>query len=62
VTLYLISAETIARLPMPSSAPVCPKGDRSTAVAFAPKSGGPVGAYSRTLTPATAEPMSWLFR
>ena len=61
VTLYLISAETNRPMADAAISASLSEGDRSTAVAFAPKSGGPVGAYSATLTPATAEPMSWLF-
>lgn len=60
-TLYLVSAETNRPLADATVGATLSEGDRSTAVAFAPKSGGPVGAYSATLTPATAEPMSWLF-
>jgi len=61
VTLYLVSAETNRPLADATVGATLSEGDRSTAVAFAPKSGGPVGAYSATLTPVTAEPMSWLF-
>jgi hypothetical protein len=61
VTLYLVSAETNRPLADAAISASLSEGDRSTAIAFAPKSGGPVGAYSATLTPATAEPMSWLF-
>jgi hypothetical protein len=60
VTLYLVSAETNRPLADAAISASLSEGDRSTAIAFAPKSGGPVGAYSATLTPATAEPMSWL--
>ena len=61
VTLYLVSAETNRPLADATVNATLSEGDRSTAVAFAPKPGGPVGAYSATLTPATAAPMSWLF-
>ncbi len=61
VTLYLISAATNRPIADAAISASLSEGDRSAAVAFAPKSGGPVGAYSATLTPATAEPMSWLF-
>jgi hypothetical protein len=61
MTLYLVSTETNRPLADAAVGATLSEGDRSTAVAFAPKSGGPVGAYSATLTPATAEPMSWLF-
>jgi len=61
VTLYLVSAETNRPLADATVNATLSEGDRSTAVAFAPKSGGPVGAYSATLTSATAAPMSWLF-
>lgn len=61
VTLYLVSAETNRPLADATVNATLSEGDRSTAVAFAPKPGGPVGAYSATLAPATAAPMSWLF-
>lgn len=61
VTLYLVSAETNRPLADATVGATLSEGDRSTTVAFAPKPGGPVGAYSATLTPAPAEPMSWLF-
>lgn len=61
VTLYLVSAETNRPLADTTVGATLSEGDRSAAVAFAPKPGGPVGAYSATVTPATAAPMSWLF-
>ena len=61
VTLYLVSAETNRPLADASVNATLSEGDRSTAVAFAPKPGGPFGAYSATVTAETAAPMSWLF-
>ena len=61
VTLYLVSAETNRPLADATVNATLSEGDRSTAVAFAPKPGGPVGAHSATVTAATAAPMSWLF-
>lgn len=61
VTLYLVSAETNRPLADATVNATLSEGDRSTAVAFAPKSGGPFGAYSATVTAETAAPMSWLF-
>ncbi len=61
VTLYLVSAETNRPLADADVSATLSEGDRSTAVAFATKPGGPVGAYSATVTAATAAPMSWLF-
>ena len=61
VTLYLVSAETNRPLADATVSATLSEGDRSTAVAFAPKPGGPVGAHSATVTAATAAPMSWLF-
>ena len=61
VTLYLVSAETNRPVADATVSASLSEGDRSTNVAFAPKPGGSVGAYSATLTPATVEPMSWLF-
>lgn len=60
VTLYLVSAETNRPIADAAISASLSEGDRSTAVAFAPKSGGPVGAYSATVTAETAAPMSWL--
>jgi hypothetical protein len=61
VTLYLVSAETNRPIAGATLSASLSEGDRSTNVAFAPRAGGPVGAYRATLTPATAAPMSWLF-
>ena len=61
VTLYLVSAETNRPLADATVNATLSEGDRSTAVAFAPKPGGPFGAYSATVTAETAAPMSWLF-
>jgi len=61
VTLYLVSAETNRPIADATVGATLSEGDRSVAVAFAPKLGGPVGAYSATVTAETAEPMSWLF-
>jgi len=61
VTLYLVSAETNRPLTDANISATLSEGDRSTAVTFAPKAGGPVGAHSATVTAATATPMSWLF-
>ena len=60
VTLYLISAETNRPLADATVGATLSEGDRSTTVAFAPKPGGPVGAYGATVTAETAAPMSWL--
>lgn len=61
VTLYLVSVETNRPMAGATVSASLSEGDRSTNIAFAPQPGGPVGAYSATLTPATAAPMSWLF-
>lgn len=61
VTLYLVSAETNRPLADAAVGATLSEGDRSITVAFAPKPGGPVGAYGATVTAETAEPMSWLF-
>lgn len=61
VTLYLVSAETNRPLADATVGATLSEGDRSTTVAFAPKPGGPVGAYGATVTAETAAPMSWLF-
>lgn len=61
VTLYLVSAETNRPLVDADVSASLSEGDRSTTVAFAPKPGGPVGAYNATVTAETAAPMSWLF-
>ena len=61
VTLYLVSAETNRPVVGATVGATLSEGDRSSAVAFAPKLGGPVGAYSATVTAETAAPMSWLF-
>ena len=61
VTFYLVSLETNRPVADATVSANLSEGDRSTSVAFAPKPGGPVGAYSATVTPTTAAPMSWLF-
>jgi hypothetical protein len=61
LTLYLVSAETNRPMANATVSASLSEGDRSLAVPFTPKPGGPVGAYSATLTPPTTAPMSWLF-
>ena len=61
VTLYLISAETNRPMAEAAISASLSEGDQTLVVPFTPKPGGPVGAYSATLTPPTAAPMSWLF-
>lgn len=61
LTLYLVSAETNRPLTNAMVSASLSEGDQTLTVPFTPKSGGPVGAYSATLTPPTAAPMSWLF-
>ncbi len=61
VTLYLVSAETNRPIVDATVGATLSEGDRSSAVAFAPKPGGPAGAYNATVTAETAAPMSWLF-
>jgi hypothetical protein len=61
VTLYLVSMETNRPVAEAMVSASLSEGDRSTNVVFAPRPGGPTGAYSATLIPTTAAPMSWLF-
>ncbi|MDS4031119.1 MAG: hypothetical protein RKO66_13765 [Candidatus Contendobacter sp.] len=61
VTFYLVSLETNRPVADATVSANLSEGDRSTSVAFAPKPGGPIGAYSATVTPTTAAPISWLF-
>jgi len=60
VTLYLVSAETNRPIADATISANLSEGDRSTAVAFTPKPGGPAGAYSATVTAESVAPMSWL--
>lgn len=61
LTLYLVSAETNRPMAEAAISASLSEGDQTLTVPFTPKPGGPVGAYSATLTPPTAAPMSWLF-
>lgn len=61
VTLYLVSGETNRPVAEATVSASLSEGLRSLTVAFTPRSGGPVGAYSASITPTTDAPMSWLF-
>jgi len=60
LTLYLVAAETNRPMANAMVSASLSEGDQTLTVPFTPKPGGPVGAYSATLTPPTAAPMSWL--
>lgn len=61
VVAYLLSLETNRPVSHATVSASLSEGDQSATVAFAPKPGGPVGAYHAVVTPKTAAPMSWLF-
>jgi hypothetical protein len=61
VNLYLVSIDSNRPIVDATVNASLSEGDQSTAVAFSPKPGGPVGAYSATVAPKSAAPMSWLF-
>ena len=61
LTLYLVSLETNRPVGDAAVSASLSEGDKSTTVAFQPKVGGPVGAYSATVTPESDATMSWLF-
>jgi hypothetical protein len=61
VVLYLVSSETNRPVADATVIANLSEGDKSTTVAFQPNAGGPVGAYSATISPGSAVAMSWLF-
>ena len=61
LTFYLVLAETNRPVADAVISASLSEGKKSTTVSFAPQPGELTGAYRATLTPATAEPMSWLF-
>ncbi len=61
LTLYVVSSETNRAVEGATVSASFSEGETSATVDFLPKSDGPSGAYTATVTSSSEQPASWLF-